>query len=99
MSIVRWRHRTWTGSRGSCGRASNSSVVAGLDPAIHPVRRTLAKWMDTRAFASPKELRPRRRVKPAYDAVCVSRILRKFPDLNFKQPRLRVPAPPREFEL
>jgi hypothetical protein len=31
-----------------------------LDPAIHRLRKTLAKWMDTR-------------VKPAYDAVCVMR--------------------------
>jgi hypothetical protein len=29
-------------------------VIAGLDPAIHPLRKTLAKKMDTR-------------VKPAYD--------------------------------
>src|SRR4051812_9478367 len=30
--------------------------------------------MDTRAFASPKRLRPRRWVKPAYDAVSVAPI-------------------------
>jgi hypothetical protein len=30
------------------------AVIAGLDPAIHPLRKTLAKKMDTR-------------VKPAYD--------------------------------
>ena len=30
------------------------AVIAGLDPAIHPLRKTLAKLMDTR-------------VKPAYD--------------------------------
>jgi hypothetical protein len=29
--------------------------MAGLDPAIHPLQKILAKWMDTRA-------------KPAYDA-------------------------------
>jgi hypothetical protein len=54
-------------------RAKNSplTVIAGLDPAIHPLRKAPAKMMDTRAFASPKGLRPRRRVKPAYDAVFV----------------------------
>jgi 5-methyltetrahydropteroyltriglutamate--homocysteine methyltransferase len=34
-------------------------VIAGLDPAIHPLRKTLAKKMDTR-------------VKPAYDDFCCS---------------------------
>jgi hypothetical protein len=43
------------------------SVIAGLDPAIQPLRKNLAKQMDARAFASPKRLRPRRRVKPAHD--------------------------------
>jgi hypothetical protein len=43
--------------------------MAGLDPAIHPLRKILfPKVMDTRAFAAPKGLRPRRRVKPAYDS-------------------------------
>jgi hypothetical protein len=44
-----------------------SFVIAGLDPAIHPLRKTLAKWMDTR-------------VKPAYDAayVAASRKISKF---------------------
>ncbi len=37
-------------------------VVAGLDPATH-----LFKKRDTRAFAAPKGLRPRRRVEPAHD--------------------------------
>jgi hypothetical protein len=35
-------------------RLAARRVIAGLDPAIHPVRKTLAKKMDTR-------------VKPAYD--------------------------------
>jgi hypothetical protein len=41
-------------------RTKNSplTVIAGLDPAIHPLRKALAKMMDTR-------------VKPAYDAVFV----------------------------
>jgi hypothetical protein len=58
-------------------------VIAGLDPAIHPLRRALARWMDTR-------------VKPAYDAECVSRTLRKFPNSNFKQPSACILAPPRK---
>jgi hypothetical protein len=41
--------------------------MAGFDPAIHPLRKILAKKMDARAFASPKRLRPRRRVKPTHD--------------------------------
>jgi len=41
-------------------------VVAGLVPAIHAfVGR--AKNVDARAFAAPKGLRPRRRVKPGHD--------------------------------
>ncbi len=51
------------GTRDCC----RALVIAGLDPAIHPVRKSLANMMDTRAF-SPKGLRPRTRVKPAYDA-------------------------------
>jgi hypothetical protein len=43
------------------------AVMAGLDPAIHLLAKTLAKMMDARAFASPKRLRPRRRIKPAHD--------------------------------
>jgi prenyltransferase beta subunit len=49
-------------------RIINRAVIAGLDPAIHPFRKTLAKMMDTR-------------VKPAYDAVHVVRLcisLRSF---------------------
>jgi hypothetical protein len=34
------------------------SVIAGLDPAIHQLRKALANMMDARAFASPKRLRP-----------------------------------------
>jgi hypothetical protein len=33
----------------------------------------LAKKMDKRAFVTPKGLRPRRRVKPAYDRLWSSR--------------------------
>ncbi|MGJ4882597.1 MULTISPECIES: hypothetical protein [unclassified Bradyrhizobium] len=45
----------------------NDSVIAGLDPAIHPFKNTFVSVMDARAFAAPKGLRPRRRVKPAHD--------------------------------
>jgi hypothetical protein len=45
--------------------------MAGLDPAIHPFRRFMRSVMDARAFASPKRLRPRRRVKPAHDGLLV----------------------------
>jgi hypothetical protein len=39
--------------------------MAGLDPAIHLLLKMLhAKMMDAQAFAAPKGLRPRRRVKP-----------------------------------
>jgi hypothetical protein len=42
--------------------------MAGLDPAIHQKQKALLQSkMDARAFASPKRLRPRRRVKPAHD--------------------------------
>src|SRR3954470_2306955 len=41
--------------------------MAGLDPAIHHLpKESLRKAMDARAFAPPKRLRPRRRVKPAH---------------------------------
>jgi hypothetical protein len=53
-------------------------VIAGLDPAIHPLRKSLSKMMDTRAFAAPKGLRPRRRVKPAYDAEYVAASCENF---------------------
>src|ERR1700751_2865328 len=47
-----------------------SLVMAGLVPAIHVLARE-KKSRDTRAFASPKGLRPRRRVKPGHDSgVC-----------------------------
>jgi len=36
------------------GTVPNLSVIAGLDPAIHPLRKSLAKMMDAR-------------VKPAHD--------------------------------
>jgi hypothetical protein len=52
-------------------RASRTmSVHAAIlrDAAKRPLLR-MRVVMDTRAFASPKGLRPRRRVKPAYGAV------------------------------
>ena len=62
---------TGSRSRGSTARCDGDAVstaganevlpaeiIAGLDPAIHPLRKTVAKRMDTR-------------VKPAYDAVFV----------------------------
>jgi hypothetical protein len=54
----------------------SSFVIAGLDPAIHAAERLRQNldWllsrdfsMDHRAFAAPKWLRPRRRVKPGGD--------------------------------
>ncbi|HLZ02080.1 MAG TPA: hypothetical protein VKR55_08000, partial [Bradyrhizobium sp.] len=42
----------------------------GLDPAIHHLRKKTFS-MDARAFAGPKGLRPRRRVKPAHDEWCL----------------------------
>ena len=39
-------------------RDTKPSVIAGLDPAIHPLRKSLAKMMDAR-------------VEPAHDAVGV----------------------------
>ena len=41
--------------------------MAGLVPAIH-VAACALKGVDARAFASPKRLQPRRRVKPWDDA-------------------------------
>src|SRR4051812_7221336 len=49
------------------GAVTRSSVIAGLDPAIRLLERFSRTGMDARAFASPKRLRPRRRVKPAHD--------------------------------
>jgi hypothetical protein len=45
-------------------RAIHIFRVPGLDPGIQP----FSKMMDCRAFAAPKGLRPRRRVKPGNDA-------------------------------
>jgi len=45
---------------------ADPSVMAGLVPAIH-VAPSPRKRVDARAFASPKRLRPRRRVKPGHD--------------------------------
>ena len=49
-------------------------VIAGLDPAIHPLRKKLvddalraSRAMDAKAFAAPKGLRPRRRAEAADD--------------------------------
>jgi hypothetical protein len=48
--------------------ATNEFVMAGLDPAIHPLSQGIfATMMDRRAFAAPEGLRPRRRVKPGGD--------------------------------
>jgi len=48
--------------------APHASVMAGLDPAIHPASQNVfPRAMDRRAFAAPKGLRPRRRVKPGGD--------------------------------
>src|ERR1700754_3079938 len=63
-------------------RDTISVVIAGLDPAIHHLRKTLAKRMDTR-------------VKPAYDAACVAASCENFRIQNFKQqPRFRDLATP-----
>jgi hypothetical protein len=40
--------------------------MAGLVPAIHGLYRG-TKYVDARAFASPKRLRPHRRDKPGHD--------------------------------
>jgi NAD(P)-dependent dehydrogenase (short-subunit alcohol dehydrogenase family) len=40
------------------------AVIAGLDPAIHPLRKTLAKVMDTRVKRAYDERRVERRAKP-----------------------------------
>src|SRR5437870_3577670 len=42
-------------------------VMAGLDPAIHPFRKCVLRRGWIRGPSPPKRLRPRRRVKPAYD--------------------------------
>jgi hypothetical protein len=42
-------------------------VAAGLDPRLRS--RTRGKTGDARAFASPKRLRPRRRVKPGMTTI------------------------------
>jgi hypothetical protein len=41
--------------------------MAGLDPAIHVFVTAGKEVVDARAFAAPKRLRPRRRVKPGHD--------------------------------
>ncbi|AVT80315.1 hypothetical protein RPYSC3_14530 [Rhodopseudomonas palustris] len=49
--------------------APHASVMAGLDPAIHPAsQKRRSKTMDRRASAAPKGIRPRRRVKPGGDS-------------------------------
>src|SRR3954453_1432968 len=52
-----------------CPLKSNRTAVGLTRPSICFERR-LRRWMDARAFASPKRLRPRRRVKPAHDGLC-----------------------------
>jgi hypothetical protein len=42
-------------------------VMPGLGPGIHVFVPTSKKDVDGRAFAAPKRLRPRRRVKPGHD--------------------------------
>src|SRR3954447_6999995 len=46
--------------------------IAGLDPQSIRFERLFRRLTAARAFASPKGLRPRRRVKPAHDMVCSS---------------------------
>src|ERR1044072_7710021 len=46
---------------------SNPPSLPGLTRQSIRFERLLRRWMDARAFASPKRLRPRRRVKPAHD--------------------------------
>jgi hypothetical protein len=43
-------------------------TLLGLTRQSILLEKLMRRRMDTRAFASPKGLRPRRRVKPAYDA-------------------------------
>jgi hypothetical protein len=43
----------------------NKAVMPGLVPGIHVVRHL--RLVDGRAYAAPKGLRPRRRVKPSHD--------------------------------
>jgi hypothetical protein len=45
--------------------------MAGLDPAIHAFPQK--EDVDTRAFATPKRLRPRRRDKPEHNERNMSR--------------------------
>jgi hypothetical protein len=81
LSIVIASHRVGVKRRpmvNSSEAIQLSFVMAGLDQAIHLLRKRLvAKKMDTRAFASPRGLRPRRRVKPAYDAFGFGLLRRK----------------------
>src|SRR5947209_19964229 len=67
------------------------SSLPGLTRQSIPFVRLLRIAMDTRAFASPKGLRPRRRVKPAYDAqyVAASSLIS---DSIFKRLRFRILA-------
>jgi hypothetical protein len=47
--------------------AGNLLVMPGLGPGIHVFSSTCGEDVDGRAFATPKGLRPRRRVKPGHD--------------------------------
>src|SRR5689334_12626560 len=53
--------------------------------------------MDARAFASPKRLRPRRRVKPGHDAECVARDI--TPSLGYSTVAASLRNDPRGFDL
>jgi hypothetical protein len=50
---------------------TDSASYAGLTRVSINLHKSLAKMMDCRAFAAPKGLRPRRRVKSGNDAACV----------------------------
>src|SRR5947209_18858821 len=50
-----------------CPLKSNRTAVGLTRPPIFLEKWLLRRWMDARAFASPKRLQPRRRVKPAHD--------------------------------
>src|ERR1043166_9552150 len=77
----------------------HAASLPGLTRQSILFERSFARKMDARAFASPKRLRPRRRVKPEHDALNLWRCLRpRLKEHRGFQMRYRRPAQCRQVD-
>jgi hypothetical protein len=71
-------------------------VIAGLDPAIHPLRKTLSKRDGYAGLRLAEGASAPQAGQAPRMTLSVLQRLAKISDSNFKQPSARILAPPRE---